>query len=302
MAITPDEIRNKTFSIHRRGYDQQEVSRYLAAVADELADFNARTAAEDDYIVAEVIDSEPTPQDVPTAPEAASVEVPDDVSSIAPEQESVSVANLAPSTAISDDEFDRVGTEISIMLRQAQESALKIRSDAEAEARALVDQIRLDIEADRLAHEQAAGELISRTEQRAAEVRSEAEDYATQTRNSADSYADDVRQRAETAKTELTAEIEADRKLAADKLSAASEDAEETLASARREAEEIRQRAEANAKTQADEMLETARRTLAELLEAEKTSRSNLEEARSNIESALNQLRLTSISDSSLGN
>ena len=300
MAITPDEIRNKTFSIHRRGYDQQEVNRYLAAVADELVAFNQQSAvAQDDVIVAEVLEGQEADAEVDTTLAAEAVAVPDDISMLAPEP--TATASVESFGGISDDEFDRVGTEISIMLRQAQESAMKIRSDAEAEARTLVDQIRLDIEADRLAHEQAAGELISRTEERASEIRTEAEDYSTQTRTSADTYSDDVRQRVDTEKTELTAQIEADRKLAADKLSAASEDAEQTLASARKEADEIRAKAEADAKAQADEMLDTARSTLSDLLEAEKTSRSNLEEARANIEGALNQLRLTSVSDSALG-
>ncbi len=295
MAITPDEIRNKTFSIHRRGYDQQEVSRYLAAIADELAAFNESVAAGnaggDDIIVAEVVPGE----DGASSQDQTDV-VAEEISTLTPEP--------APSKSMqsfNSDEFDRVGTEISVMLRQAQESAMKIRSDAESEARTLVDQIRLDIEADRLAHEQAAGELITRTEERAAEIRTEAEGYSNQTRTEADSYAVDVRDRAESERTELTAAVEADRKLAADKLSAASEDAEVTLADAKREADEIRKQAEADAKAEADEMLESARRTLNELVEAEKMSKQNLEEARVNIENALNNLRLTSVSDSSLG-
>lgn len=289
MAITPDEIRNKTFSIHRRGYDQQEVSRYLAAIADELSAFNASVATGDDIIVAEVVPSD-------GQADTTSV-VAEEVAPVASE----SATSVESFGLTSTDEFDRVGTEISIMLRQAQESAQKIRSDAELEARGLVDQIRVDIEADRLAHEQAAGELITRTEERAEEIRTEAEDYSNQTRSSADTYAVDVRERAEGERTELTAAIEADRKLTADKLAAASEDAEATLADAKREADEIRHRAEADAKTQSDEILETARRTLTELLEAEKSSKQNLEEARSNIENALNHLKLSSVSDSSLG-
>ena len=291
MAITPDEIRNKTFSIHRRGYDQQEVSRYLAAIADELSAFNASVAAGDDIIVAEVVPGD-------GQADTTSV-VAEEVAPVA--SESATSTSMESFGLTSADEFDRVGTEISIMLRQAQESAQKIRSDAELEARGLVDQIRVDIEADRLAHEQAAGELITRTEERAEEIRTEAEDYSNQTRSSADSYSVDVRERAEGERTELTAAIEADRKLTADKLAAASEDAEATLADAKREADEIRHRAEADAKTQSDEILETARRTLTELLEAERSSKQNLEEARSNIENALNHLKLSSVSDSSLG-
>ncbi len=286
MAVTPDEIRNKTFSIHRRGYDQQEVSRYLAAIADELSSFNASTAASDDIVVAEVVDSDGVVEATPVV--TADVEP-------QPEPE---VSPLAPSRT---DEFDRVGNEISLMLRQAQESALKIRSDAEVEARTLVDQIRLDIEADRQAHEQAAGELIARTEERAAEVRDEAELYAGETRGNADTYAAEVRQKAGLEKAELTAAVETDRQLAADKLEAASNDAETTIADANRQAEEIIQQAKDEAKAQSEQMLADARGSLNTLLDAERASKENLEKARENIASALADLRLTSVDSASLG-
>ena len=285
MAITPEEIRNKTFSIHRRGYDQQEVSRYLAAIADELSSFNASTAASDDIVVAEVVGTDGVIES------EAPVLTPD----AEPDPE---VSPLAPSRT---DEFDRVGNEISIMLRQAQESAVKVRSDAEVEARTLVDQIRLDIEADRLAHEQAAGELIARTEERAAEVRDEAEEYAGQTRGTADTYAAEVRQKAEVEKSELTAAVEADRQLAADKLEAASNDAEATIADANRQAEEIIRQAQADAQAQSDQMLAGARGSLNALLDAERASKENLEKARENIASALTELRLTPVDSTSMG-
>lgn len=291
MAITPAEIRNKTFSIHRRGYDQAEVTRYLAAIADELAEFNTAHTPNDDIIVAEVVDG----QEEVSAQAHTSEFVP------VPTAESAPAVSEATFESSRSDEFDRVGTEISIMLRQAQESALKIRTDAEVEARTLVDQIRLDIEADRLAHEQAAGELISRTEERAKEVRTEAEEYSTQTRSVADKYATDTRQRADTEKVELTAAVEADRQLAADKLSAATQDADKLVADARAQADEILRQAQADSNAKADEILADARRSLNELLEAEKLSRSNLEEARTNIDTALSHLHLTNVDNGALG-
>lgn len=290
MAITPDEIRNKTFSIHRRGYDQAEVTRYLAAIADGLSEAEIADVANDDIIVAEVID---TP-DV-SAPVESSEFAPVLSQDAAPQPSDEAIESARA------DEFDRVGTEISIMLRQAQESAMKIRSDAEVEARTLVDQIRLDIEADRLAHEQAAGELISRTEERASEVRVEAEEYSTQTRTVADNYAVDTRQRADSERVELTAAVEADRQLAADKLSAATQEADATIAAAKKQADEILRQAEADSNAKADEMLANARRTLNELVAAEQLSRANLEDARANIDTALSQLQLTKVDKDALG-
>lgn len=290
MAITPDEIRNKTFSIHRRGYDQAEVTRYLAAIADGLSEAEIADVANDDIIVAEVID---TPD----------VSAPVESSEFAPvlSQDAAPQPSDEATESARADEFDRVGTEISIMLRQAQESAMKIRSDAEVEARTLVDQIRLDIEADRLAHEQAAGELISRTEERASEVRVEAEEYSTQTRTVADNYAVDTRQRADSERVELTAAVEADRQLAADKLSAATQEADATIAAAKKQADEILRQAEADSNAKADEMLANARRTLNELVAAEQLSRANLEDARANIDTALSQLQLTKVDKDALG-
>ncbi len=280
MATTPDEIRNKTFSIAKRGYDRTEVSRYLSALADNLQETLRKVASQDEIIIAEVVDDSTEVAAVDNSPEPA--------------------APPATISSSASDEFDRVGNEISLMLRQAQESAIKIRNDAEVEARTLVDQVRLDIEADRLAHEQAASELISRTEKRAGEVRAEAEDYASQTKGAADTYSTKSKETADSERAELTAAAEADRELAAEKLAAASADADKTVADARQRSEEIMAKAEADAQARADQMLSDARTTLRALIDAEQVSRDNLELARKNIDSALSQLRLTDVDSSSL--
>jgi len=285
MAISPDDLRNKTFAIVKKGYDRPDVHRYLGAIADELEAFNRQADAENEIVLADIIDVESTSDDTPM------IETPNAVDAPKLDEPEMTAKVSGPSA----DDFDRVGNEISLMLRQAQESSIKIRNDAEVEARTLVDQVRLDIESDRLAHEQAAGELISRTEERAAIVRSEAEDYATQARNSADDYADERRESAEREASESEAAAEADRKLAAEKLDAASKEAESTVAEAKTRAEEIISKAEADAQARSDQLLDEARTTLTTLVEAEKSSRENLEDARKNIQAALEQLRLTDI-------
>ena len=177
MSTSPDDLRNKTFNIVKKGYERGEVHRFLGNLADELVEFDRGVATDEEIIEADVIEIEEI------EPEAE-----------APESQNTSPR---PPITVSSDDFDRVGNEISLMLRQAQESSLKIRNDAEVEARTLVDQVRLDIESDRLAHEQAAAELITRTEDRATTMRTEAEGYASQIRESADSYSDERREEVE---------------------------------------------------------------------------------------------------------
>lgn len=280
MATSPDDIRNKTFAIVKKGYDRPDVHRYLDTIAQELDSFNRSYAAEQEIVVADIIAVE---ADVPEEPVIDPTPIEQPVQSVS-----------------SGDDFDRVGNEISIMLRQAQESSIKIRQDAEVEARTLVDQVRLDIEADRLAHEQAAGELITRTEERAGVVRAEAEKYSSQTRQAADDFAEERRSTVERESTEAQAKAEADRKMAAEKLTAATEEAEATVNEAKRRSEEIIANAEADAQARSDQLLQEARNTLATMVEAEKSSRENLEVARNNIKTALEQLRLTDIDSTSI--
>lgn len=268
MAIQPDELRNKTFPIVKRGYDKPEVHRYLQSIAEDLDAFNEEMAKRDEIVVAEVVDDRRGAGSAVTQFEAASV----------------------PSQY---DDFDRVGSEISLMLRHAQESAAKIRTDAETDARTLVDQVRIDIEADRVAHEQAAAELISRTEQRALELRSEAEQYSTQARSDADSFAKQTREDAEFARGELTANAEAEKAQAETTLREAEEQAQATIDEANRQAEEIVANADAHAQAKADELLDQARETMRNMIGAEESSRENLELARTNIDNALEQIRIT---------
>lgn len=308
MAISPDEVRNKTFAIVRKGYEQGDVNRYLYAIAAELEAFNSSAAAQDEIVLAEVVDVEPSP---PDPSEIIAMEIPSesdpvaDLSDTTDEPERKEPARQEPARkesvrSPSGDDFDRVGNEISLMLRQAQESSIKIRQDAEVEARTLVDQIRLDIESDRLAHEQAAGELITRTEERAAAVRAEAEDYAQRTRSGADEYAIEHRESVENELSEAIKAAEADRNLAAEKLAAVTGEADAAIAEATKRADEIIANAESDAQARSDQLLGEARSTLKTLIEAEKSSRDNLDTARANIQTALDQLRLTDIDASAI--
>jgi DivIVA domain-containing protein len=297
MSTSPDDLRNKSFSIVKKGYERGEVHRFLGNVADDLEQFNRNTATDDEIIEADVIETEevePQPEvepdvDVDVDVEEADIDQgPDDSEAAGADDTS-----RKSTTSVSSDDFDRVGNEISLMLRQAQESSLKIRNDAEVEARTLVDQVRLDIESDRLAHEQAAAELITRTEDRATSMRTDAEDYATQVRESADSYSDERREEVEQVHAGTLAAAEGDRALAADTLQAATDEADATTSEANRRADDIIAKAEKDAQEKSDLLLAEARTTLTNLVDAEKSSRANLEDARGAIEGALAQLKLS---------
>jgi DivIVA domain-containing protein len=304
MSTSPDDLRNKTFNIVKKGYERGEVHRFLGNLADELVEFDRIVATDEEIVEADVIEVDEIKPEQEVEPE---VVVDADDGDIDDQAEGSVAAESSPdaeppegrdasprsTTSVSTDDFDRVGNEISLMLRQAQESSLKIRNDAEVEARTLVDQVRLDIESDRLAHEQAAAELITRTEERATTMRTEAEGYASQVRESADSYSDERRDEVEQAHADSFAAAKQDRALAADALQAAKGEADATLSEAKRRAEDIVSMAEKDAQEKPDLMLAEARATLANLVDAEENSRTNLEDARGAIEDALAQWKLS---------
>jgi DivIVA domain-containing protein len=307
MAMSPDEVRNKTFSIVKKGYERGEVHRFLDDVARQLNDFTTGSGGPTDAVVIEsppapepllavapLEEPEPAPEPAPAPAPAPEPEPAPEPITFEPAPEPEPVAQTAASFSGADG-FDRVGNEISLMLRQAQESALKIRSDAEVEARTLIDQVRLDIESDRAAHEAAAAELVSRTEQRAAEIRAEAEAHSVETRTSADEYSTMKRAEAETYQRDTEVAADADRKLAAEKLESAKREAEATIMNANATAEATIADAEKTALKGSRDVLEKAQMSMNGFVDAERESRSNLEAARNAIESALAQLKIAEI-------
>jgi DivIVA domain-containing protein len=131
MAITPDEIENRVFSLVRRGYDPAEVDDFLKDVASTLAQAQGGLAT-------------------PPAPPAT-----DD--------------RRATAGAGADD-FGRLGEEVAAILRQAHESvdslrqraeaeAAVIRQDAEREAEAMRQEADADRQAAAIALEAARAEV-----------------------------------------------------------------------------------------------------------------------------------------------
>lgn len=271
MAISPEELRSKTFAVVPKGYDRPEVNRYLGAIADELNHFNRGVQPQDQSPVEPAETLAPTP--IPGVPAEAT-----------PRAEPTS-----------SNDFDRVGTEISLMLRHAQDSATKIREDADLEARTLVEQVRLDIEADRVAHEHAARELISRTEERAGTIRLAAEDYDRETRASADRYSTTRKAEIDAELSNAESEAATTRQRTADRLASANQQAEAILEEARSSALEITNNAERDARIRRDEVMDQARSALQELIEAEERAREDLDQTRRNINSALAQLSISKL-------
>ena len=287
MAISPDELRKKTFAVVPKGYDRPEVNRYLSEIAKELQQFNAGAAGE---ATAEAMPIGAAQSNEPAADDGRPAE-----------------ATPREATITSADEFDRVGAEISMMLRQAQDSAVKIRQDAEAEARELIDQVRIDIEADRVAHESAAGELISRTEERATAIRISAEEYGRDTRARADEYAQTRHTTVDAELVEAEAQAQATRQHTADYLTAANTEATSLVGQATMQSQQMIE----NAKMQSQQIIEDAtmqsqqilgqtqaeserlvseaNASLQSLLEAEARTREDLAQTRLIINSALDQ-------------
>lgn len=145
MAITPDEIETRVFSLVRRGYDPAEVDSFLKEVATTLAQAQGGLA---------------TPP-APAAPVAATE------------------AAVAPAGA---DDFGRLGDEVAAVLRQAHESVATLRHRAEADA-ALIRQnaereaalLRQDAEADRTAAAEALQAAHTQAEIVLADVARQAE-------------------------------------------------------------------------------------------------------------------------------
>ena len=111
MAITPDEIENRVFSLVRRGYDPAEVDSFLKDVATSLAQAQGGLA---------------TPAPAPTRAE-------DTVG--------------RPTAAPDPDDFGRLGEEVAAILRQAHESVATLRHRGEADAALIRQQAERDAEA-----------------------------------------------------------------------------------------------------------------------------------------------------------
>ncbi|MEL7206627.1 MAG: DivIVA domain-containing protein, partial [Actinomycetota bacterium] len=112
--MTPEEIEGKEFGVSRRGYDRDEVDEFLVEVAGVVRDAEAAAA------------SAPEPgSDDSGSGDSDSEAAADDPGSIR--------ARLAGGDDDTDD-FGRLGAEVALVLRTADEAATKRRSEAEAES------------------------------------------------------------------------------------------------------------------------------------------------------------------------
>src|SRR4051812_16348723 len=106
VALSPEEIENKTFPAVVRGYERSAVDGFLRQVADEVRRLQAAAARA----------AAPPPPTPTPAPVAAPAPAP--IPEAAPEQQAV-------------DPYETVGAQLATLLRTAGDSAARIRREAE---------------------------------------------------------------------------------------------------------------------------------------------------------------------------
>jgi DivIVA domain-containing protein len=171
MAIAPDEIEAKEFSVAVRGYDKDEVRSYLSSLASTLRESGAPdpdTIADREFLAAvRGYDKD----EVRAYLRDVAAELRDGAGVVQP------AAATAPAEADSDP-FDTLGAEVAAILRSAKEGAEARRQAAERDA----EQIRAAAERDaKRMVDEARSEL-----ERAEQIRSDAEQQAKQIRATAE--------------------------------------------------------------------------------------------------------------------
>ncbi len=297
--VTPDQVRQKTFTISRRGFDQVEVSSFLVDVASSLED-----------ALAAVDGGQPASGPVATAH-------PD----------------------LYQDEFTKVSGQMAELLRSAHEKSVTLKAEAEAEARATVAAVEAEIAAKRQAHEEQMAAELAQVELRAQDIKNEADNYSGSTRQQADTYSNEVRAEAEAYAESLRTEArqdaqniimeaeeysknaraqadtyhenrrnEADEYITAAKmdgdrdrqeaerlLDTAKADSEATVAQAERRAQDIIEGAKQLATARVEETITKGRGIVRNLIDAERDARERLGRAHTSLSTALDQLEVPDI-------
>lgn len=234
MAMTPEEIADRKFLVGLRGYDRDEVRKFLVTVANDyrtvLEKSHSRTngtAAAAKTDAEATVASKPATPEAPAAPPKAPAATRGDVSS--PE------------------DFARMGEEVAAILRTAHEQVASLKRKAQEEA----------AEHKRTVEEQA--ELTkAEAEMFGADLRTKAESWAESHKSRANAELEEAKRTLATAQDEALslvadAEKRAQRMLQTTERKARTR-ADEVLTKARAELAELRQSQE-----QANQWLEAAR-------------------------------------------
>lgn len=264
MAMTPEEIEDKKFLVGLRGYDRDEVRKFLASVADDyrtvLADESKSRAGANGSSDAARSDTEST------------------IATAKPSQRNQPAASKAtPRSAESAEPQDwaRMGEEVAAVLRTAHEQVAALKQKAQDEASA---------------HKASVEAQAGRT-------RASAEKYESERRAKAEKYETDLRAKAEEAAEARKRQADAELEQAKRTLANAQDEALSLVADAEKRAKRMLQTTERKARSKADEVLSQARAELAELTASQEQASQWLENARTYIGEAIGSFRSAPKSD-----
>ncbi len=263
MALSPDQFEVQEFTVAFRGWRKEEVTAFLKRAATEMRELQSRldTARAD---VQEAVRSKEA-----AIAAAAQLPVPPALAPTEVEHEDA-------------DRFNQLGDRIAGLLRTAEESAEKIKAEAEVDADEIQQIARSEAE-----ELKAEGERIlqdARTE--ADRIRAEAEEQAAANKTEL-----------EQARTELDVELaetreaaDSDRTEAQVALAEAQAEVAELLAEARSQSEFIRQEADEIVRVKVRTDMDTAEKRMRILQLTEQSSRDRLVAAQAELNSALDKL------------
>ena len=259
VAISPDEIENKQFTIGRRGFEREEVEEYLGRVARQIRRLDA-----------ELSEAEAAALAASTPVESDTVETPHQPKGPGPG------ATLDEDIAyFTDDRFTEFGDRMASLLRIAHEDAAEVRAKAESDAEAA------------RAESEAAADTAAAA---AAEVRAEAENYRAEVRAEAEAYREQVKAEAEGYREQVKAEATAEREAAAAEMAEARAQSNELLAQARSQADLLKHEADELSRAKIRENIDAAEKRLSILRTTEVSSRERISVAQQELEAALAKL------------
>lgn len=259
MTMTPDEIADRKFLVGLRGYDRDEVRKFLVTVAD---DYRA---------VLEKSGGRTNGTSAPAKTEEDSTEAEKPAVSAKPPAPVPEESTDAPVATSSPEDFARMGEEVAAILRTAHEQVASLKRKAQEDA-----------DAHKAAVEERAELTKAEAEMYGADLRTKAEKYGADLRTKADTWAESRKSRAD-------AELEEAKRAHAK----AQDEALALVADAEKRAQRMLQATERKARTRADEVLSKARTELAELRQSQEQANQWLEAARTYIGQAIGTYRST---------
>jgi DivIVA domain-containing protein len=261
VAINPDEIENKQFTIGLRGFDRDEVEDYLGSVARQIRRLDAQLS-----------EAEAAASAIPVTEDVAA-EIADPIPARLARQANATLEEDL--TYFTDDRFTEFGDRMASLLRLAHEDAGEVRSIADQDAIA--------------AREASDSETLA-SQEAAAETKNEAEAYRGEVRAEAEAYREEVKAEAEAYREEAKAEAQAERETAAKALEDARGESADLLAQARSQADLIKYEADEMSRAKIRENVETAEKRLSILRTTEVSSRERIAVAQNELQAALARL------------